>query len=128
VDPRNTWSHAIMTSSTGGSYAALLDACTPDLDQFDSDGPGFLYSGDLMRADPLVTVEDANGPVRVSGGVTVLGPIAVVYGSNGLIKNSDLNNFSSTGWTTGSSSFANEANPIGTKIVYGAPVRGGAQA
>lgn len=127
-DTRNTWSHGVMASSTGGSYSALLAACTPDLDQLDSDEAGFLYSGNMKTSDPLVQVSDGSGPIRVSGGVTVLGPIAVVYGSNGNIRNSNLNDFSAaTGWTVGGSSFANNANPVGTKILYGAPVRGGGQ-
>ena len=62
-----------------------------------------------------------------SGGVCVLHPFAVVYGSNGLIKNSNANDISAAGWTPGGGSFANEANVAGTKFIHGAPVRGGGQ-
>src|SRR6478736_1601403 len=31
ADSRLTWTHAVMTSSTGGSYSALLAASSPDL-------------------------------------------------------------------------------------------------
>lgn len=127
-DPRYTWSHGVMTSSTGGSYSALLAACAPDVDQIDSDLGGRLYQGSMADGSPLQMVSDASGPISVSGGVTVLQPFAVVYGSNGLLKNSDANDFSPSGWTPGGSSFANEANVAGTKFVYGAPVRGGGQA
>jgi hypothetical protein len=123
-DPKLTWSHGVMTSSTGGSYSALLAASAPDLNQIDSDDNGFLYSGNMVDSAPLVTVEDGSGPIRVSGGCCVLQPFLFVYGSSGLIQNSKENDFSVTGWTGGN---ANAANVAGTKFVYGAPVRGGGQ-
>lgn len=126
---RYSWTHAVMTSSSGGDYAALLAAATPDVDQIDSDTPGYVYTGDMKTSDVLTLVEVSPGvPLQVSGGITVLQPFAFAYGSNGLIKNSNPNDFSgATGWTAGGSSFANEANVAGTKFVYGAPVRGGGQ-
>lgn len=127
-----TWSHGIMASSTGGSFSALLACATPDIDQIDSDISGSLYSGNMAGIDPLAIVSDSVGPIAVSGGVTVLQPFAFVYGSNGLIKNSNANDFSNSavagqGWTPGGSGYANEANVAGTKFIYGAPVRGGSQ-
>lgn len=124
ADPRLTWSHGVMTSSTGGNYSALLAASAPDVNQIDNDENGFLYSGNMADSSPLVTVSDGVGPIRVSGGCCILQPFLFVYGSNGLIKNSKENDFSTTGWSGGN---ANEANVAGTKFVYGAPVRGGGQ-
>lgn len=126
-NPLLTWSHGVMTSSTGGSFSALLAASAPDINDISSDSVGNLFTGDIAGTEPLTVVSDVSGPIQVSGGVTVLQPFAVVYGSNGLIKNSDANDFSPSGWTTGGGSFANEANVAGTKFVYGAPVRGGGQ-
>jgi hypothetical protein len=123
-DARLTWSHGILASSTGGSFSALVAASAPDIDQIDSDENGFLYSGNMADSSPLTVVSDGVGPIRVSGGCCVLQPILFVYGSNGLLKNSEPNDFSSTGWT---GTIANEANVSGTKFVYGAPVRGGGQ-
>lgn len=128
-----TWSQAVMTSSTGGDFSALLAASAPDVDDISSDVGGALYTGSMRDNLPLTVVSDSVGPISVSGGVAVLQPFAVVYGSNGLIRNSNANDFSNSavagqGWTPGGSGFANEANVAGTKIIYGAPVRGGAQA
>lgn len=126
-DPAYTWSYGVMASSTGGSYAALLAAATPDLNALDADAVGSVYYGDIRGTDPLVQLADEDGPLEVSGGVTVLGPIAVIYGSDGLIRNSKPNDLTPTGWTAGGGSLANSANPVGSKVVYGAPVRGGGQ-
>lgn len=123
-----TWSQAAMYSATGGSYAALIAAATPDITDITSDVGGSVYAGDIGGIAPLGLVSNGSGPVSVSGGVCVLQPFLVVYGSNGLIANSNANDFSAaTGWTTGSSNYTNSANVAGTKIVYGAPVRGGGQ-
>ena len=78
----------------------------------------------MLDTDPLVPIEDGSGPIPISGGLTVLQPFLFLYGSNGLIKNSEANDFSPTGWSGGN---ANEANVAGTKFIYGAPVRGGGQ-
>lgn len=129
-DQKLTWSQAIMTSSTGADYSALLACATPDVDQIDSDVVGQLYQGDMANSSLLAPVSSASGPIQVSGGVTVLQPFCFVYGSNGLIKNSNPNDFSNSGtlgWTVGGGSLANEANVAGTKFIYGAPVRGGGQ-
>lgn len=122
-----TWSHDTMFSQTGGSYAAMIAAATPDLLDVTSDVAGAVYAGDVAGTAPLTAVSDGSGAITVSGGVCVLQPFLVVYGSNGLIRNSNANDFSSaTGWSTGTG-YANSANPAGTKIVYGAPIRGGGQ-
>jgi hypothetical protein len=128
-DSRITWSHAVMTSSTGGSYSALLAASSPDLLMIDNDEPGHIYTGNVATPETMTVVSDQLGPLRVSGGVTVLQPFAVVFGSNGLIKNSKENDFSPSGWDpAGTGTLANEANVAGTKFIAGHPVRGGSQA
>lgn len=122
-----TWSQAVLYSSTGGAYAALVAAATPDLLDITADTGGAVYAGDVGGTAPLTPVSTGGGPLSVSGGVCVLQPFLVAYGSNGLITNSNANDFSaSTGWSTGTG-YANSANVAGTKIVYGAPVRGGGQ-
>lgn len=122
-----TWSHDTMYSSTGGAYAAMIAAATPDLLDITSDTAGSVYSGEVAGSTPLTVVSDGVGPIAVSGGVCVLQPFLVVYGSNGLIRSSNANDFSAaTGWTTGTG-YAISANPAGTKIVHGAPIRGGGQ-
>lgn len=128
-DDRLTWTHGVMTSSTGGSYSALLAASSPDLLMIDNDEAGNVYSGNVADSSVLVPVLTNTGPLQVSGGITVLQPFAVAFGSNGLIKNSRENDFSPAGWDpTTAGTFANEANVAGTKFIAGAPVRGGSQA
>ena len=122
-----SWSQAVMYSATGGAYAALLAAATPDLADLTSDVGGGVYAGDVGGTAPLAPVSTNTGLLSVSGGVCVMQPFLVAYGSNGLITNSNANDFSAgSGWTTGTG-YANSANVAGTKIVYGAPVRGGGQ-
>lgn len=126
VDPTLTWSFDTMYSSTGGTYSAVIAASSPDLLDITSDVGGSVYAGNVASNDPLSVVSDGAGPISVSGGVCVLQPFLFAYGSNGLIRNSNANNFSaSTGWTTGGSNYANSNNVTGTKVVYGQAIRGG---
>jgi len=121
-----SWSTAAMYSSTGGSFTALIAASTPDMDDISSDTAGGIYYGDITGTAAFSQISDGSGVIQVSGGCTVLQPFLFVYGSNGLIRNSNANDFSaSTGWTTGGSNYSNSANPCATKIVKGMPMRGG---
>lgn len=121
-----TWSHGAMYSSTGGTYSAIIAAASPDIDDISSDVAGALYAGDIASNDPLEAISDGSGAITTSGGICILQPFLFVYGSNGLIRNSNANDYSTaTGWTTGGANFAASNNVAGTKIVYGAPLRGG---
>lgn len=126
-DPLLTWSHSILASSTGGTFAALIAAATPDILDIASDVKGNVWTGGMDDSAPLTRLMDGANPLQVSGGVTVLHPFPVVYGSAGLIKIGSPNDLSASTWTPGGGSLALEANVAGTKIVYGAPVRGGGQ-
>lgn len=127
-DTNLNWSSTALYSSTGGAYSALIAASSPDLLDISSDSGGGLYAGSLLGFEPLSVIGDGSGPISVSGGVTSIQPFLVVYGSNGMIRNSNTNDFSTaTGWTTGGANKANTANVAGSKIIYGAPVRGGGQ-
>jgi hypothetical protein len=129
VDPKLNWSHAAMYSSTGGAYSAILACSTPDVLDISNDTGGGLYAGNIATNDPLTQVSDGSGYISVSGGICVLQPFLFVYGSNGLIRNTNANDYSTaTGWTAGGGNMASSNNVAGTKIVYGAPLRGGAQA
>lgn len=128
ADSTLTWSQAAMYSSTGGAYSAIIAASSPDVLDISNDSTGYIYAGDIASNDPLVAVSDGSGNVRTSGGICVLQPFLFVYGSNGLIRNSNANDFSTaTGWTTGGANFAASNNVAGTKIIHGAPLRGGGQ-
>lgn len=124
-----TWQSSAMYSSTGGTYTALIAAATPDLSDISNDATGGIYSGDITLTNAFTQISDGSGVIAVSGGAVVVGPFLFVYGSNGLIRNSNTNDFSTaTGWTTGGSNFANSANIGGTKIVKGIAQRGGSGA
>ena len=120
------WQVASMYQS-GGSAAPTMIACaTPDAASIASDTAGPLYSGDITATTALTAVADGGGAITVSGGVCVLQPFTVIYGSNGLIRNSNPNDITAlSGWTTGGSNYASSANVAGTKIVKGLPMRGG---
>lgn len=118
------WQAATMFSGAGGGSPAIIAANTPDADNIASDSTGGVYSADITGTGAFTAVSDGS-PIAVSGGCCVLQPFLFVYGSNGLIRNSNANDFSAgTGWT---GSDANTANVAGTKIVRGLPIRGGGQ-
>ena len=127
-NPLLTWTSGFMYSATGGQYTALLAASAPDIEDITSDVGGRIYTGNATTSDVMTEVSNGSGPISVSGGITVLQPFLFAYGSNGLIRNSNPNDFSTaTGWVAGGGNFANQANVAGTKVVYGAPTRGGGQ-
>lgn len=129
VDPLLNWSYASMYSATGGAYSAIIASSSPDVNDVASDTTGYVYAGNIATNDPLVKIADGSGDIRTSGGICVLHPFLVVYGSNGLIRNSNTNDYSTaTGWTTGGANFAASNNVCATKVIYGAPMRGGSQA
>ena len=128
VNADYNWSHGAMYSSVGGTYSALIAACSPDVSDIASDTGGAIYAGDISTNDPLTQISDGSGPILVSGGICVLQPFLFAYGSNGLIRNSNTNDYSTaSGWTTGGANMASSNNVAGTKVVHGAPLRGGSQ-
>lgn len=129
VNENLNWSYDSMYSSTGGVYSAVIASSSPDANDIASDTVGNVYAGNIANNDPLVQVSDAGGPITTSGGICVLQPFLFVYGSNGLIRNSNANNYSTaSGWTIGGSNFAAINNVSASKIVYGQAIRGGSQA
>lgn len=128
ANPNYTWSVDAMFQSGGGGAPVLLAAATPDLASIADDATGRVYSGPITGSSALTTVQDGSGDIQVSGGLVVLQPFLFVFGSNGLIRNSNPNDFSvATGWS-GGAGLANTANVAGSKIVRGLPLRGGGQA
>lgn len=115
------WQADSIFDVAGGS-PLLVCAAAPDLSAIDSDAVGPVYSGNIENTTPLTAVSDGS-PLTVSGGCVVLQPYLFLYGSNGLLKNSNANDISAgTGWTGGDS---DEVNVAGTKIVKGLSLRGG---
>lgn len=120
-----TWSVTSMFSSTGSAYSAIIASATPDVNDISSSQQGNIYYGDITSNAPLTPITASGTPITTSGGVCVLQPYLFVYGENGLIRNSNANDFSDTDGWTGSDSIT--ANVAATKFIYGAPTRGGGQ-
>lgn len=123
-----TWQAAQMFQSGGSGTPTLIVCATPDLAAIESDTSGKIYSGDITGTGALTPVQNGGVDIEVSGGICVLQPFLFVYGSNGLIRNSNPNDISDpSGWATGGANKASTANVAGTKIVRGLPMRGGGQ-
>lgn len=119
------WQSDSMYQNGGGGFPVVVAAAAPNLDSVSSDVTAGVYSGDVSAATAFTQIADGAGNILVSGGCVVLQPFLFVYGSNGLIRNSNANDFSvATGW---SGVNANTGNFSGSKIVKGLPVRGGTQ-
>lgn len=118
------WQSDSMFNAGGGGNPVMVSASAPDLDSIASDATGGVYSGIVNDTAALTQIADGAGNILVSGGCVVLQPFLFVYGSNGLIRNSNANDFSvGTGWA---GTNANTANVSGSKIVKGLALRGGA--
>jgi hypothetical protein len=131
INANYTWQADALVNA-GGTPAYLCCTATPDLLDISTDTAGPLYAGDITTiGTALAAVTSASVPITVSGGVVAIGPFLFVYGSNGLIQNSNPNNISdATGWIvgTGNNVYANTANPVDHKIVKGLALRGGTSA
>lgn len=115
------WSAATLYDTVSGKtiLAAIL---TYDLGNLEDDSAGVFYKGADLSALTSLSVEDATS---VSGGCCVIGQFLFLYGSEGLIMNSDLNkpfNFTVTGGSYANTAYVGD----GSKVVYGSAVKSGA--
>lgn len=119
ADPANVWQMDSFYNADGGGEISLIAHAAPNLVDISSDIATSVYYGDITAAIPLVAAtDDSSNPFGVSGGIVVLDPYVVAYGSKGLAAWSDVNDPSTF-------PVANQANPTPTKIVKGLSVRGG---
>lgn len=117
------WQSDAIFNAGGGGNPVMVAASAPDLDSIASDATGGVYSGVVNASAVLTQISDGAGVILVSGGCVALQPFLFLYGSNGLIRNSNANDFSvGTGW---SGTNANTGNFSASKIVKGLPIRGG---
>lgn len=115
------WSAATLYDTVSGKtiLAAIL---TYDLGNIELDTAGVFYKGADLSALSSLSVEEATS---VSGGCCVIGQFLFLYGSEGLVKNSNINK--PFDFTIQGGSYANQVYlGDGSKIVYGAPVKSGA--
>lgn len=116
ANPNYVWSMDSMYDSAGSPAQIVLAHPGQNLNDIDSNITTSTYYGLLATTSNLV---DCGAP-QSSGGVVVFHPYAFVYGSDGQVAWSDAG-LPAT-WTTS----VNVARICQTKIVYGAPTRGGA--
>jgi len=109
------WSFDTIYDPTGLNAPVVLAHGGQNLANIDSDITSSTYYGSLTVTTPLV---DSGAP-QASGGVVVLHPYVFVYGSNGQVA------WSGAGLPA-TWSGNDQARITGSKIVYAAPVRGGA--
>lgn len=110
------WQVDSLWDVNGGGMTTILAHPGNNLSDIASNVVTDVYYGDASDGiTPLTAIGQ-----QVSGGVVVLQPFVFLYGSDGLIMNSDANKP-----TTFAGGFANTANVAGTKIVKGLPLRGG---
>lgn len=120
VSRNYTWTHDTLYDQTGTpSVKVIVHPSGSSWNDIDSTTENPIYIGEATASDALTAIPD----ITVSGGIVVLQPYLFAYGSNGIIRNSAANN--PTNFTLGD---ANTANVSGTKIVRGAPLKGGGNA
>ena len=115
--PNNIYSMASMYDATDNDSQIIVHA-GQNLMDVTSAVQTPVYIGDNYGTGQLI-----QAGISVSGGVTVLWPFCFAYDNDGLINWSDANNPGS--WTPGGSSQAGFARIASTKIIKGAPLRGG---
>jgi len=111
------WQEDTFFNQAGSNVTVLLAHPGRNLSSIDNNIATPVYYGDVSTAAPLTSIGQS-----VDGGVVSLQPYLVLYGSNGLVMNSNLN--SVTDFTNGD---ANTANVCSSKIVKGLPTRGAGQ-
>ena len=112
------WQFDTFYDSAGGGKVMLVAHPGRNLGNIDNNLTTDVYYGEVNAAAALTTTS-----VAVSGGLVSIQPYLVLYGSNGVVMNSNTN--SPTNFTTGQ---ANTANVAATKIVKGLPIRGSGNA
>jgi hypothetical protein len=119
-DPEAVWQIDTMFDAAAGSNKSLILAhAAPNLSNIDAGVDGEIYYGDTNSTDKLVPI---GNNTAVSGGIVVLHPYLVRYGSDGLVSWS--NQGEPRNFSTGD---AGTNRATGSKIVKGLAVRGQGQ-
>ena len=111
----NVWQFDLMFDDIGSAINLLLAHAGQNLDNIDNSVVTPVWYGDVAASGALVALPSA---FDCSGGIVVLAPHLITYGSGGRVA------MSASGDPTGSSGLGNEAFVCGTKIVKGLPLRG----
>lgn len=111
ASPNNTWMFDVLFDDTGAGVNQLIAHAGQNLAAIDSTVETPIYIGNITANTALV----ASAMDPQSGGVVVLAPFLLTYGNFGRV---DISNEADP--TTQLSS----ANPVGTKVIKGLPLRG----
>lgn len=116
----NLWQFDVAYDGVAGNQ--LVAQVAPNLSCICNSTGGEVFTGDLLGTGVLVQVPAANKPANfnATGGIVVLPPYTVVFGSDGYVAWSAPgapNDFVGTG--------AGNAYVTGQKIIRGMPLRGG---
>lgn len=121
ADPNNIWQFDVLND---GTTATLIGQVAPNLEFIGNSEGGELFTAPLFGTGPLVAVDPTDLPLpgdySLTGGVAVLHPYALIFGSNGRINWSVPGNpadFLASG--------SGGANITQQKIVRVLPLRGG---
>lgn len=112
-----SWQIVTFFDSAGSDKSVIIAHPGANLSHIDNNLTTPVYYGDVTANTALIPLGQS-----VDGGVVAIPPYLVLYGSNGLVKNSSVNEI--TNFTTGDS---DENNVGASKIVKGLPIRGSGQ-
>jgi len=118
LSDNNLWQFDVAYDTTLGNQ--LVAQVAPNLQCICNSTGGELFTGDLLGTAPLTPVTALPTGFNCTGGVVVLPPYTMAFGSDGYIAWSVPNapaDFTGSG--------AGNANVTGQKIVRGMPLRGG---
>jgi len=111
ANPNSLWQFEVFWDGAGSAANKLIAHGPPNLSSIDAETDTPIYFGDITGVGPLTDT----GSDPVSGGVLVLAPFLLTFGSNGQVNISfegDPTSVEVTAFVTGS------------KIIRGLPVRG----
>jgi hypothetical protein len=111
------WQVDTFFDSAGSNKTVIVAHPGRNLVTIDNNVVTDVYYRDVTTTDPLLPIGQ-----QVDGGLVAIPPYLVLYGSYGLVKNSDVNNI--LDFTNGD---AGEYNVCASKIVKGLPTRGAGQ-
>jgi len=123
---QNLWTSDVMYDAAVGSQSAIVLAhCNQSMRNIDDATASKPYWATTSgTSTKFVTLTDCPA---VSGGIMALGPYAVVFGSDGIVSWSDVNQ--PQVWSTSTNpGDAGTSRVTGSKIVAGLPLRAGALA
>jgi hypothetical protein len=140
-DDRNLWQFDLQYNPSGGALEVIahpglnlanIDNGVPTQVQYGSVLPNSSVQWTFTGLADTAGQNPTYKPIVVDGGVCVLYPYLFVFGSNGFIANnhvdSTLANYFANSLSDWNGATANQINMASSKIVKGAPVRGGTNA